>query len=91
MMTFDALHLRKALFQPAAFEVIVEFLLYVQGQGVVPRGHHIFERRAIPLDDLIEKCPFRSMTFIGRAAGRPIRNRRMNHSVLHSMELSMFL
>jgi hypothetical protein len=65
MIALGTLHLQESRLQLAAFEVIVDFLLYASGQGPVLRGHHIPKRRLIPLDELIEKCPFWSMTLIG--------------------------
>jgi hypothetical protein len=90
MTTFSALHPQEAVLQATAFEVIGKFLLYAQWQGLVLRGHHISERRVIPLNDLIVKCPFWPMTLIGRAMGRPIRDRCLRHSVLHSMVSLIF-
>jgi hypothetical protein len=69
MMALGTLHPQKAVFQPAAFEVIGKFLFHMQGQGLALLGHHIPKRRVILIDDLIEKCPFWSMTFIGWAVG----------------------
>lgn len=90
MMTFCALHPQKAVLQPAAFEVIGKFLLYVQGQGLALHDHHIPKRRVLPLDDLIEKRLFLSMAFIELAVYRPVRDHCLRHAVLHSMEPSIF-
>jgi len=60
MMTVGALHTQESVLQPSAFEVIRKFLLHMQGQGLALHGHHIPELRIMPLDDLIEKCLFRS-------------------------------
>ena len=86
MMTVGALHPQESVFQPSAFEVIVKFLLHVQGQGLPLHGHHIPELRVMPLDDLIEKRLFRSVTLVRWAVWRPIRDRGLRHNVLHSME-----
>jgi hypothetical protein len=64
MMTFCALHPQEVVIQATAFEVIGKFLLYVQWQGLALRGHHIPERRVVPLDDVIEQRLFRPMAFI---------------------------
>ena len=64
MMTVGTLHPQESVLQPSTFEVIRKFLLHMQGQGLALHGHHIPELRIMPLDDLIEKCLFRSMTFI---------------------------
>lgn len=45
----------------------------MQGQGLALHSHHIPELRVMLLDDLIEKCLFRSMTLIRCAVWRPIR------------------
>jgi hypothetical protein len=78
------------MLQPAAFEVVGKFLLYVPGQGLALRGHHIPERRVVPLDDVIEKRLLRPMAFIGWAVWRPVRDRCLRHGVLHSMKLSIY-
>jgi hypothetical protein len=62
MMTFGASHSHEAVFQSAAFEVVGKFLLYVQRQVLALRGHHIPERRVMPLDDVIEQRLFRPAT-----------------------------
>jgi hypothetical protein len=61
VMAFAALHSQKTMFQSSAFKIVCKFLLYVQGQGLALRGHHIPELRVMPLNDLIEKCLFRSV------------------------------
>lgn len=85
MMTFGALHPQKAVFQPAAFQVIGKFLLYMQGQVLALCRHDIPELRVMSLNDLIEECPFRLVPFIRRAVWRPVRDRGLRHIVLHSM------
>jgi hypothetical protein len=55
MMAFAALHPQEAMLQPATFEILGKFLLYVQRQGLILRGHHIPELRVVSLDDLIAK------------------------------------
>jgi hypothetical protein len=52
-MALGTLHPQKAVFQPAAFEVIGKFLFDMQGQGLALLGHHIPKRRVI----LIEQAP----------------------------------
>jgi hypothetical protein len=90
IMTVGALHPQESVFQPSAFEVISKFLLHMQGQELALHGHHIPEFRVMPLDNLIEKSLFRSMTFLRLAVWRPVRDRGLRHIVLHSMEYSMF-
>jgi hypothetical protein len=41
MMTLGTLHPQEAVCQPAAFEVIGQFLFHMQGQGLALHGHHI--------------------------------------------------
>jgi hypothetical protein len=91
MMTFGALHPQESVLQTAAFEVVGKFLLYVQGQVLALRDHHIPERRVVPLDDVIEKRLLRPMAFIGWAVWRPLRDRCLRHSALHSMELLIII
>jgi hypothetical protein len=90
MMVFAALQPQEAMLQPTTFEILGKFLSYVQRQGLVLSGHHIPELRVVSLDNLIEKCLFRSMTFIGWALWRPIRDRDLRHITLLSMESLMF-
>jgi hypothetical protein len=106
MMTFAALPPYKAVFQAAALEVVGKFLLDVLRQVLalcncslrcstsyihaVVCGHHIPERRVVPLDDVIEKRLLLSIAFIGWAVWRALRDRCLRHIVLHSMELPVF-
>ncbi len=48
----------------ATFDMIVKFLLQVQGLELVLRGPHTPELRVASFNDLIEKHLFRSMTFV---------------------------
>jgi hypothetical protein len=90
MMTFCALHPQEAMLQSAAFEVVGKFLLYAQGQVLDLRVHHIPEYRVVPLDDVIEKRLLRSMTLIGWAVWRPLRDRCSRHIALPSLERPIF-
>lgn len=76
--------------QTTAFEVLGKFLLYVQGQVLALRGHHIPECRVVPFNHVIEKHPFRPMTFIGWTVWRPLRDHCVRLIVLRSMKHSIF-
>ena len=53
MMTVGALQPQEAMLQPSAFEVIGNFLLYVQRQGLALRGHHIPEPGVVLVHNLV--------------------------------------
>jgi hypothetical protein len=90
MVTLGALQPQKSVLQTAAFEVVSKFLFYVQGQVLALRGHHIPKRGVVPLDNVIEQRLFRPVTFIRWAYWRSVRDRCLRHSMLHSVELSIF-
>ena len=65
MVTFGALHTQKTVLQPAAFEVLIKFLLHMRGQRIALCRHYRFERRVMPLDDSIEQSLLWSVALIG--------------------------
>jgi hypothetical protein len=69
LVTLSTLHSQESVLQTTAFKIVGKFLFHMQGQGLALHGHHIPKQRVTLLDDLIEQCPFWSMTFIGRAVG----------------------
>ena len=52
---FHSAHTQEPVLQSAAFKVIVKFLLHMHGQWLALCSHHSFERRVMPLDDLVEE------------------------------------
>ena len=79
MVTLGALYPQESAHQTTAFEVIGKFLLHMQRLGLAVHGDHIPEFRLMPLDNLIEKRLFRSMTFVRQAAWRTVRDRGLRH------------
>jgi len=63
------LHPDKPMFQPPAFQEVVEFLFYVKWQRPALLLHQAGKGRVVMLYDLIEKCLLRLVTFILRKTG----------------------
>ncbi len=53
MMTVGTLYPLESMLQSAVLEVINNFLLYMQRQGLALRRHFIPERRVVSLNDLV--------------------------------------
>jgi len=64
MMALGALHPQKSMFKSTAVEILREFLLYMYGQSLALHSHDIPELQVMSLDNLVEKCPFRSVTLV---------------------------
>jgi hypothetical protein len=63
-----AAHTQKAVFEAAAFEVVLELALDVVGQGAALRGHPVGERGVVRVDELVKESVFRPVAFIANSA-----------------------
>ena len=64
IVAVGALHPHEPVFQAAIIEVICIFLLYMHRQGLALRGHYIPELRVVPINDLVKKCLYRSVSLV---------------------------
>jgi len=63
-----AAHAEKAVFEAAAFEVILELALDILWQRCAVRGHPVSERGVVRVDELVEESVFRPVAFIANSA-----------------------
>ena len=70
-----AAHAQNAMFQAAAAQVVLEFLLHVVRQGALRLGHAGEERRVVLFDDLVEERVLGPVALVRGCAPAPLGTR----------------